>query len=272
MLGVVASASAASEEPGSLNFLLVVPKGDAKGLMAVARCAALEAPLVRVMDFELGDWPTNATKQISRHTRLSDPLNYARFFIGDLFFPDEELVVYLDSDVVVRRDLKHLVTEAENALKNTDAVVAVAPRDFKRVCGHVVDCDKAATLANTSTSLMEGRLHAFNAGVVVVNVSMWKRRKMTSKVAHWIVLNHDHHLYDLGSNPPLVLAVADNWVRLDAKWNCMRGLRRQHAHNTACWDTAYLRHFPGDDKPWLSPKHNDGWDVPDHLETCLSIL
>ena len=62
--------------------------------------------------------------------------------------------------------------------------------------------------------------------------------------------NSEPRIYSLGSNPPLVLAVGDAFVRLDERWNCMHGLRRQHRHNTRCWAGAFVRHFPGDEKPW----------------------
>ena len=47
-----------------------------------------------------------------------------------------------------------------------------------------------------------------------------------------------------------VLAVGPDLARLDPRWNCMRGIHRQHAHNTRCWGGAFIRHYPGGAKPW----------------------
>ena len=251
MVAVVASAAAQS---GSLSFLLVVRKGEDLVLVEkAARCAGRDS-VVRVVDFDLGDWPFGGARPLShKQPRLSDALNYARFFVGDLF-PEDSEVIYLDSDVLVMKDLNVLRAEAAKAfLETPSASVAVVPRDFKKVCGHVVDCQKAARFENVTLETMEKKLHAFNAGVVVIHVKRWKDQGLKEKVETWIARNNDGGLYDLGSNPPLVLAVKDDFVRLDLRWNCMRGIRRQHSHNAACWPGAFIRHFPGDDKPWVVP-------------------
>ena len=35
----------------------------------------------------------------------------------------------------------------------------------------------------------------------------------------------------------------------------MRGIHRQHAHNTRCWGGAFIRHYPGGAKPWRTRKY-----------------
>ena len=95
-------------------------------------------------------------------------------------------------------------------------------------------------------------MHSFNAGVVVFELDRWRSTKRLDSVARWISRNEASQgkVYKLGSNPPFVLAVGPDLARLDPRWNCMRGIHRQHAHNTRCWGGAFIRHYPGGAKPW----------------------
>ena len=91
------------------------------------------------MNSPLASFASNAS--LSRNARLSEPLNYARFFVGELLPPEAERVVYLDADVVVRRSLAALDGAAAAAFAaNASALIAAVPRDFKRVCDHLVHC------------------------------------------------------------------------------------------------------------------------------------
>jgi len=212
----------------------------------------------------LNGWPASNSNDLSAKKRLAEPLNYVRFFVTDYF--NTGRVIYLDSDVLIRNDLALLDTAAAVGFsENPDASVAIVPRDYKKVCGHVVHCTVAAKFANTTTEQLSQRLQAFNAGVFVINLQNWRNFRIKEKVAYWIRLNLQYRIYDLGSNPPLVLAIAQDYVRLDPHWNCLRGLRKQHYHNTICWDQAYIRHFPGDLKPWKQPISHAraiGWEPP----------
>lgn len=250
VLAVVASATQHAAQPDLLEFLLLVDD-DPAVLSTAIRCASPVARFV-VRRFRLGDWPSKGAA-LSSKQRLTEPLNYARFFIGELL--PASRAVYLDSDVIVRADLRSLHFEALRGFaKDPDAVIAAVPRDFKSVC-RVVDC---ALVEKQGVAITD--LHAFNAGVVVFELDRWRQTGMLDAVARWILANQRATIYDLGSNPPLVLAVQRRWVRLDTKWNCMRGLRKQHAHNRRCWDDARIRHYPGDDKPWLL-EEEENWSL-----------
>ena len=189
----------------------------------------------------------------------------ARFFVGDLL-PEARRAIYLDADVVVEASLAGLDGAAAAAFAaNASAVLAAAPRDFKRVCDHLVNCGAAAVRARFADPARA--LHAFNAGVVVFDLDRWRVRRLAADVERWVATNAaaDPPIYRLGSNPPLVLAVGEDWARLDPRWNCMRGIHRQHPHNTACWRDALVRHYPGGAKPWaMAPADAAalGWRFP----------
>lgn len=237
VVSVVRSATEHTAEPDLLEFLLLVDD-DPAVLSAAVRCVTTR---FTVRQFHT-DWKPRSKR------RLSEPLNYARFFIGELL--EAKTAVYLDSDVIVLGDLREMHREALRMFETSDAVIAAVPRDFKSVCS-LVDCPLIE-----KRGVKKEDLHAFNAGVLVFQLDRWRRQGMLDKVGFWIQENRHEKIYDLGSNPPLVLAVQDRWVRLDPLWNCMRGLRKQHAHNRRCWDNALIRHYPGDDKPWLVEEEN----------------
>ena len=106
-------------------------------------------------------------------------------------------------------------------------------------------------------------------------MSRWRDTNRLDAVAAWIAKNDPKNpIYKLGSNPPLVLAVGRDWARLDVRWNCMRGIHRQHAHNRDCWDGAYVRHYPGGAKPWARDAATAaalGWD-PATPTACAALV
>lgn len=266
LLAVVASATnATGADAGRLRFLLLVDgAGDAAAVGAAAACAAGDSGArVDARAFALSGRLAAADR--SRTARLGDALNYARFFVGDLL-PEARRAIYLDADVVVEASLAGLDGAAAAAFAaNASAVLAAAPRDFKRVCDHLVNCGAAAVRARFADPARA--LHAFNAGVVVFDLDRWRVRRLAADVERWVATNAaaDPPIYRLGSNPPLVLAVGEDWARLDPRWNCMRGIHRQHPHNTACWRDAFVRHYPGGAKPWaMAPADAAalGWRFP----------
>ncbi|KAH8068855.1 polygalacturonate 4-alpha-galacturonosyltransferase [Aureococcus anophagefferens] len=119
-------------------------------------------------------------------------LNYARFFLGDVLKNVHGKVLYLDTDTIVHGDVAELV---DAALAGGAPAVAARrrPQTF---------------------------IDDFNAGVVVVDLAEWDARNLTATTLEWMALNLAHGLYTKGSNPPLVLAVAGDFERLDARWNC----------------------------------------------------
>lgn len=269
-LSVVASAAnATATQARRLRFLLLVDDaGKVDAFERAARCAANDRVTVRAQHFhDISRFPASR----ARDPRLRDPLNYARFFVGELL-PKATQCIYLDTDVFVERSLADLDRIAKELFaEQPNTVIAAVPRDFKKPCDGVVNC-KLAVVKN------RGEMHSFNAGVVVFQLERWRSQKKLEDVARWITENErrNGHVYKLGSNPPFVLAVGPDLARLDARWNCMRGIHREHAHNAQCWAGAYIRHYPGGAKPWdeaeVARARPPGWARPwrfPRREACL---
>jgi lipopolysaccharide biosynthesis glycosyltransferase len=172
------------------------------------------------------------------------PASYSRLFAAELVPEHIQRVVYLDADVLVRRDLSPLfTTELGDA-------PAGAVRDF--------------AIPSTAHELsgVRDRSHPrtyFNAGVLVIDVPRWRKVGLTDQALK----------YAAASSEPLPLvdqdalnAVVENWHELDYKWNLQQiifwadrrprsgfgdDLYRQR------WDlyrAAAVLHFVGGPKPW----------------------
>ena len=159
-----------------------------------------------------------------------------------------EKVVYLDADTLVLKDVAVLFdTSLTSATPATYAVAAVSRR-YKPMCGSYINCrsvEVKSLLAAENITEPDKLLDAFNAGVMVIHLGRWKALGLTRQVEFWINWNNDLPLYKLGSNPPLVLSVRDQFQHLDNRWNCQRG--------HTCWDRgdAGVVHWSGANKPWV---------------------
>ncbi|KAH8095271.1 glycosyl transferase [Aureococcus anophagefferens] len=162
LLAVVASATnATGADAARLRFLLLVDgAGDAAAVGAAAACAAgdsarADAFAPRRLAAADGRGPRasatrSTTRAAARHSGppARAPRPRARFFVGDLL-PEARRAIYLDADVVVEASLAGLdgAAAAAFAANATAVVLAAAPRDFKRVCDHLVNCGAAAVRA-----------------------------------------------------------------------------------------------------------------------------
>ncbi|EJK56120.1 hypothetical protein THAOC_24050, partial [Thalassiosira oceanica] len=88
----------------------------------------------------------------------------------------------------------------------------------------------------------------FNAGVMVVDLDRWRARNVTAKVEEWAASNANKMIYSYGSQPPLQLAIGDDFERMDTNWNVggFGGNLNVTFPHCAC-----LLHWNGARKYWL---------------------
>ena len=272
----LASLANATASIGRVRVHVVSVPADAALVRDVVACA-LPTLAVEVHAFE-------APLALPRRTRPGDerllaPLNYARFFLGEVLGKVEGKVLYLDTDTIVHGDVAELV---DAALAGGAPAVAAVPRGAGRKLrlAPSVTTDPAARAAlsargvgvnTTQRTRPQTFIDDFNAGVVVVDLAEWDARNLTAATLEWMALNLAHGLYTKGSNPPLVLAVAGDFERLDARWNCPAAPRALPLRD-ACVARPGIVHLTGRDKPWLGDGTLDArWaaQVPERLEACL---
>lgn len=182
----------------------------------------------------------------SRLTRAA----YARLMLGRLLPADWDRVVYLDTDTITRRPL--------NALWDTDL--------RGNLIGAVQD-DYIPTVASphgipTWRKLgLPADLPYFNSGVMLIDVAAWRREDLGERALAYL----DEHPGDISlfDQDALNAVVAGRWLRLDTTWN-VTGYWRKPDRRTGAYanilDTAAIRHFTGDGKPWDARP----LDVPDN--------
>ncbi|KAH8097813.1 polygalacturonate 4-alpha-galacturonosyltransferase [Aureococcus anophagefferens] len=204
-------------------------------------------------------------------------LNYARFFLGDVLKNAHGKVLYLDTDTIVHGDVAELV---DAALAGGAPAVAAVPRGDGRKLrlAPSVTTDPAARAAlsargvgvNTTQRRRPRPSSTTSTRASSSSIDEWDARNLTATTLEWMALNLAHGLYT-GSNPPLVLAVAGDFERLDARWNCPAAPRALPLRD-ACVERPGIVHLTGRDKPWLGDGTLDArWaaQVPERLEACL---
>ncbi|KLV17836.1 hypothetical protein ABW02_24520 [Niallia circulans] len=122
---------------------------------------------------------------------------YYRLMISELFREDVKKVIYLDCDILVRKD----ITELWN-IDIGDFVVGAIK--FNEYDGYdKIDIPKGAPY--------------FNAGVLVINLDKWRKENITIKAFEYIkkypekLIAHDQSI--------LNFLLHDNWFQIDYKWN-----------------------------------------------------
>ncbi|HFR3770831.1 TPA: glycosyltransferase [Streptococcus suis] len=118
---------------------------------------------------------------------------------------NEERALYLDSDIIVRGDIRYLfnLNLADYPLA---AVHNLAPQGFYE--------------------------DGFNAGVLLIDCQKWRAEQTAPKL--W-VLTREHHLTAYGDQGILNMHFQDTWLPLPKEYNFMVG-PDQMAHFHGNWD------------------------------------
>ena len=212
-------------------------------------------------------WPSNLSTRVRskllRGYGLENPLNYARFFM-DKMFPwrdmNFEKVFYIDTDCVVQT---YIAAMYWKKLNGSTAVVAVAKRRTRisKYAGISLKHPKILEWNQSHHHKINDSLVAFNAGVLLFNLKQWEKQHILDDVLYWIAANKKDHVYNYGSNPPLVLGLAGRVEYLDDTWNVDGlGYRRHMAMRRI--KTAKVLHWTGPKKPWKGnaiPEYQKLW-------------
>nr|CAD1829209.1 unnamed protein product [Ananas comosus var. bracteatus] len=229
--------------PESVTFHFLVSSPSSSNLLASIRTTFPYLDL-RVYRFD----PSCVRGRISRSIRhaLDQPLNYARIYLADVLPADVTRAIYLDSDIIVVDDIRHLWQV------DLEGRVIAAPEychaNFTKYFTDAFWSDP--TLATT----FEGRRPCyFNTGVMVIDVVMWRKRGYTRMVEDWMGVQKQKRIYHLGSLPPFLLVLGGNIKAVDHRWN-QHGLGGDNIEGK-CRSLhpgpISLLHWSGKGKPWL---------------------
>lgn len=162
--------------------------------------------------------------------------NYARFTMDSLLPQDVTKAMWIDADTIVVCDVVSMVRNVLNDEDSPNIIAAVpgnrSPRGFAK-----------------NVKEKYGITKSFNAGAYVVDLTKWRAQNISKKIRKIAQKNRKKHMYNLGSQAPLILAMEDNFEPLDWVWNAkvshFENPDKRENEKEAC-----LLHWSGRDKPW----------------------
>jgi lipopolysaccharide biosynthesis glycosyltransferase len=175
--------------------------------------------------------------------------SYFRLFLTEILPSEIDKVLYLDSDIVVRADVKELwETRLDGAL-----------------IGAILDPyanDDPADTSNARLGLPADHPY-FNAGILLIDLAAWRRENLLPTFIHYIESNHHRLRYH--DQDALNATLAGRVKYIDYKWNFQA--RTTAADRQLCGATEeqfsawranpHIVHYASTQKPWI-----DRYDVP----------
>lgn len=198
------------------------------------------------------EWHTLDLKQLEglRVVRWMTTAAYMRLLIPEIL--EEEIVLYLDSDLLVRADLSPLVREA----RRSPEAAALAVGDFRHPdLGDVFGDQHCLDLG------VDPRGAYFNSGVLVIDLKAWRDLQVAERAISFVRENASIMRYH--DQDALNVVLAGRWKQLDPRWNVMllklesyvaAEARSQDESDQAMrrlTTDALVYHFIGQHKPWV---------------------
>lgn len=124
------------------------------------------------------------------------PASYLRLLLPD--FLEDERVLYLDADTIVKRDLRRIFEH-----KFDQPIAAVQDQLF------------VASPGLAPPAMLEKNLSYFNSGVMLIDLKTWRKEQITPRCLCLMRKN----LFPYGDQDALNLALAGNWSTLPGTYN-----------------------------------------------------
>ena len=172
---------------------------------------------------------------------------YYKLVLADMLPRTLHKVIWLDCDMVVTADLAWLW---DNDLGGHHALAAQDP-----VVPHVSSRNGVAHYEQLGIPPLT---KYFNAGVMVVDLDLWRKHKIPERVFEYLRRHRESVVF--WDQEGLNAVLAGNWGELDPRWNhsatvpCPRtstisvsALAEQRLHEP------WIIHFTGNLKPWIYP-------------------
>lgn len=187
-----------------------------------------------------------------RNPKYLSILNHLRFYLPEIF-PKLNKVLFLDDDVVVRKELTALWSL--DLKGNVNGAVETCGENFHRF-------DRYLNFSNPLISRnFDPHACGWAYGMNIFDLEEWKRQNITGVYHSWQKLNHDRQLWKLGTLPPGLITFWKRTYPLDRPWHVL-GLGYNPSVNQKEIERAAVIHFNGNLKPWLEisiPKYRNYW-------------
>ncbi|XP_076452128.1 glycosyltransferase 8 domain-containing protein 1-like isoform X2 [Babylonia areolata] len=203
------------------------------------------------------EWLEGKIKVRGGRMELANPLNYARFYLPDLFPGIDGRMVYIDDDCIVQGDIAELFH-----MRLKPGTLAAFSEDCKGVNRRIsfmqnvyADFFDLKNQHFLELDIDPGAC-AFNTGVFITNLTEWRRQGITDKLLYWLELNTKEELYGNergggGSQPPMMLVFYKKYTPLDLLWHVhFLGWTPRTRYTAEFIGSAKLLHWNGRFKPW----------------------
>nr|GMC49498.1 probable galacturonosyltransferase 4 isoform X1 [Ipomoea batatas] len=187
-----------------------------------------------------------------RNPKYLSIMNHLRFYMPEIF-PKLNKVLFLDDDIVVRKDLTALWSL--NLKGKVIGVVETCGESFHRF-------DRYLNFSNPLISKnFDPRACGWAFGMNILDLGEWRRRNITEVYHSWQTLNNDRQLWKLGTLPPGLITFWNHTYALDRSWHVL-GLGYNPNVSQKDIERAAVIHYNGNLKPWLEisiPKFRNYW-------------
>ncbi|XP_039130667.1 probable galacturonosyltransferase 4 isoform X1 [Dioscorea cayenensis subsp. rotundata] len=187
-----------------------------------------------------------------RNPKYLSILNHLRFYLPEIF-PKLDKVVFLDDDIVVKKDLTGLWSI--NLKGKVNGAVETCGENFHRF-------DRYLNFSNPLIAKnFDPHACGWAYGMNVFDLSEWRKQKITEIYHSWQKLNHDRTLWKLGTLPPGLITFWNRTFALDRSWHVL-GLGYNPNVSQKDIERAAVIHYNGNMKPWLEigiPKFRNNW-------------
>ncbi|KAJ4976848.1 hypothetical protein NE237_001954 [Protea cynaroides] len=176
-----------------------------------------------------------------RNPKYLSILNHLRFYLPEIF-PKLNKVMFLDDDIVVKKDLTALWSLDMKGKVN--GAVETCGESFHRF-------DRYLNFSNPLISrTFDPRACGWAYGMNIFDLEEWKRQNITEVYHTWQKLNEDRQLWKLGTLPPGLITFWNRTFPIDRLWHVL-GLGYNPNVNQKDIERAAVLHYNGNMKPWL---------------------
>ncbi|CAN6331452.1 unnamed protein product [Urochloa humidicola] len=187
-----------------------------------------------------------------RNPKYLSILNHLRFYLPEIY-PKLDKMVFLDDDIVVKKDLTGLWSI--NMKGKVNGAVETCGESFHRF-------DRYLNFSNPVIAKnFDPHACGWAFGMNVFDLAEWKKQNITQIYHSWQKLNQDRSLWKLGTLPPGLITFRNRTFPLSRSWHVL-GLGYNPHVNSRDIERAAVIHYNGNMKPWLEiglPKFRSYW-------------
>lgn len=206
-----------------------------------------------MIDYYFGTNRANSDSNLKyRNPKYLSILNHLRFYLPEIY-PKLDKMVFLDDDIVVKKDLTGLWSI--NMKGKVNGAVETCGESFHRY-------DRYLNFSNpTIAKSFDPHACGWAFGMNVFDLAEWRRQNITQIYHSWQKLNEDRSLWKLGTLPPGLITFWNKTFPLSRSWHVL-GLGYNPHVNSRDIERAAVIHYNGNMKPWLEiglPKFRSYW-------------